>query len=686
MKKEDNWIKKNYSRILIDNHISECDEALLSKYSPENYVSMIQSARLSAAMVYACDHNGNCYYPTRAGHMHKNLNGRDVFGEVISNLKKTGITPIAYTTVVYHNHSAKNHPGWRMEDANGNQHDGRYWYSCISNESYVAFAEEQLREVLGYDVAGIFIDMTFWPFVCTCSNCRERYRRETGRNIPETVDWSNPEWVEFQRARERWMVEFSARLADLVRREFPGKTVTVQNSPILHGWTLAQTRGISAASDYTSGDFYGGKFQHRFGAKVMSAHSNEIPFEFMTSRCIYLFDHTTTKSEDELTVSALTTLAHGGAYLMIDAINPDGSLEPRIYKLFGELTRTLAPYERLIQRENPVLAADVGIYFSMSSFVNPGVNGKSLRTVSDRCTHMDGLSKIPTITEMIGTSRFLNRLHIPHTVVPEDLQDISGFKTIFINNAAYLSPAECERLRTFVRNGGTLIATGATSLYDLAGKTTGDFALSDLFGASYTGKMSDKVNYLHDNVTGEKHVATAPCPLVEATTAKSIAKIATPWFQSFDPERYVSIHSNPWGEVTEFDAVTIHSFGKGSCIYIAQELLSYEFHDHQSYLRALLRKHIATAYRVETNAPACVEITVLKSTQSDRWIIALINYQDELPNIPLHDLKISITLPGIEIKEVRLCTGAPVKTQIDGNKVSISLPVLGNAEFFEVLI
>ena len=47
----------------------------------------------------------------------------------------------------------------------------------------------------------------------------------------------------------------------------------------------------------------------------------------MTSRGVSLRDHTSAKSDEELLLSTITTLANGGAYLLIDAINPDGTLE-----------------------------------------------------------------------------------------------------------------------------------------------------------------------------------------------------------------------------------------------------------------------------------------------------------------------------------------------------------------------
>lgn len=83
---------------------------------------------------------------------------------------------------------------------------------------------------------------------------------------------------------------------------------------------MGQTKANAEASDYSSGDFYGGKRQHRFSAKVFDAFTSHRPFEFMTSRCVNLYDHISTKSVDELFLSSLTSVANGGAYFFIDAI------------------------------------------------------------------------------------------------------------------------------------------------------------------------------------------------------------------------------------------------------------------------------------------------------------------------------------------------------------------------------
>ena len=198
-----NWYKHCYARLLIDNHIAEDDPSFMTKFDPVQYVAMVKKAGVDASMVYATCHNGNCYFPTKVGHMHANLKGRDIFGETVNLLRREGIVPIAYYTSVYHNYSAKTHPTWRITHVNGGQHGGRYWWSCPNNDDYRAFVLAEVGEVIAYDVDGIFNDMTFWPGICVCPSCRTKYLAETGQEIPGRIDWRNEESGSYGRSGQR---------------------------------------------------------------------------------------------------------------------------------------------------------------------------------------------------------------------------------------------------------------------------------------------------------------------------------------------------------------------------------------------------------------------------------------------------------------------------------------------------
>jgi len=668
-----------YSRMLIDNHITEENPPYMSKFDPAEYVAMVKTAGVDAAMVYACCHNGNCYYPTKVGHMHKNLNGRDIFGETVNLLRKEGIVPIAYYTLIFHNHAANTHPAWRQIDCRGNYRSGRFCHCCPNNLEYRQFAREQLAEIVGYDIAGIFLDMTFWPKVCFCESCQARYTREFQKEMPRVLDWSNPEWVAFQRARERWLSEFAREMTSSVKELRPDISVVHQFDAVMRGADLGQNGEFYKASDYSSGDFYGGRDQQRLATKVFGAFSRNIPYEYMTSRCVDLRDHTSTKSFAEMMCSAATTYANGGATFFIDAINPDGTLNPRGFEQLGEVNRQLHPFNQKISDLKPVLVADVGLYYSVSAHIKQENNGLGLEKI------FNSESNIVPQQELLRTSIILNHAHIPYRMITEDMDDYSGVKTIIMNNVVFMSEAEVDRISHFVSGGGTLIATGMTSYYNKEGQTSGDFALKDVFGVSYRGKNAKKISYLVPRV-GEMVACHSPGALVKATTAEVMGNVAEPEFEIFDADHYASIHSNPPGPTSEFAGLTINPFGAGKCIYLYSSLLALRQHAQQTFGQALFKEQIDTDLSVHTNAPGCVEVTLLKSTQKEAYLVCLVNYQAELPNVPIFDLTATVRLPGlIAIKSCRRASdGKEVDCHIEGQKVTIQLSRLDIVEMIEL--
>jgi len=694
------WYERSYSRILIDNHITDDDPEYMSRFDPAGYVSMVEKAGVDAAMVYACCHNGNCYYPTRVGHMHAGLGGRDIFGEVVSLLASEGITPLAYYTTIFHNQSAKDNPSWRMVSPVGQSRGGRYWYTCPNSRDNVAFAKLQLGEIIAYPVAGIFVDMVFWPMVCVCENCRNKYRTETGLEIPETIDWSDPAWVRFQKARERWMAEFVEELRESVISARPDMTVTFQFSPVLHGWSLGQSPAIAAACDYASGDFYGGRDQQSLGTKVLAAFSKNAPYEFMTSRCTNLRDHTSNKSEDELFCHVAMTLANAGAYFFIDAINPDGTLEDDVYSRLGRVSAKARPFTERVAALRPAGVADVGLYFSMANHVDGRFNGVSLKDAAVGSSNMAPNSAIGCLRETQGAAVVLGKSHVPYKVITSDRPDFGGLTSLVINNAAYMSTDEVEAVRRFVADGGVLIATGSTSLYDLDGAAGGDFALADVFGVTHTGELSERVSYLcydgepdtppSEKTTsgGSRHYVAIDgrFPLVSATTAEVLARVCGPFTDPDDPDHYASIHSNPPGPITEFAGLTVNRFGKGKCIYLSAPLFASGNHAQRTFLARLVGQHVHSSVLTEVDAPGCVEVTVLKSSVEGSYLLCFVNYQAELPNVPVRGVSATVKLPGgvTPAGFTRLSDGKPAEVETVGGAFRISVPELETLEIVEI--
>ena len=672
----ESWFEKSYARVLVDNHVSDGDPVYMSKFDPQEYVNTIKLNGCDASMVPACCINGNCYYQSKVGHTHKNLKGRDIFGETMSLLKKSGIAPIAYYNVIWHKNASQDHPAWRFYDARGSYKSGRYWLCCPNNVEYLEFSKEQIREIVSYDIAGLFIDMTFWPGICYCPACRERFKKEYDLEMPTRIEWGNKTWVTLLRARERWLNEVAGFLTEAAKQHRPGISVVHQFSPVIIGWYLGLDSSFSLNSDYASGDFYGGTHQHRLGTKVMSAFSTNIPFEFMTSRCVNLYDHTSTKSEDGLFCSAATILANGGAYLFIDAINPDGTLEKHVHSRLGAVNLRIKPYIDKIKAVKPVLEGDVGLYFSMMSYYEPNLEGTDLSDLLGKTSisNMESVTDVRPLKELVGTSIILNQMHQPYRIIHDRCDDLSSFKSIIINSASVMSRAEADRLSDFVKKGGTLIVTGETSLHSPDGSSTSDFALADVMGVSFAGKKSTRINYLlgKDGYVMCDYAA----PLVKATTATVLANVCEPFTDPDDPDHYASIHSNPPGPVSDYVAMSVNKWGEGTCVFVYSTLMALQNYAQQQFTAKLFKSYLKTDFRIDTNAPECVEITVLRSTVNDSLLICFTSCQEQMPNIAINDLKATIHLPAslAILKRLGGAGGADVNISNDGRTVGISIP------------
>ena len=656
----------------------------MSKFDPSQYVALIKQGGFESAMVYATCHNGNSYYPTRVGHMDRNLKGRDIFDETVALLRENALVPQAYHTVIFQRRYALAHPDWRITLADGSQSHRRSWYNCPNNPAYLEFAKSQVEEIIEYDIDSIFIDMTFWPGVCVCHTCRQKFRQQHGGEIPQVIDWADTNWVAFHRARLQWLSDFAHALTNLVKSKKPGLLVTHQGSPMLLGWYYGQSSALLQACDYTSGDFYGDRSQHRIGAKALAAFSKSIPYEFMTSRCVNLYDHTSTKSEGELLASAATTLANGGAYFFIDAINPDGTLNAPTYERLGRVASTLQPFKEKVAQLKPVIHAEVALYYSMASHVNHTHNGLSLSHLVDPANNMDPTADIPCLKELVGTSAILNRTHIPYKIITDQTNDLTDLKTIILNDTQYLSPTETERLREFVRNGGTLIATGMSSFYDLDGNTSGDLALADVFGVSYTRKRTMRVHYIATD-DGEYVFCNDSAPIVEAVSANVAAHLAEPMFDPDDVDRFASYHSTPPGPIGPHPALAINTFGQGTAIYLASSVLATRHDAQQVFGQTLFQQHIPSLV-TETNAPPCVEITLLRATTSDALLLCFVNAQKETPSIPIHNLTVTVTIPPDIAVSVcrRVSNGSPMSHVFHEGVFSVELDKLETIEMIEI--
>ena len=640
------WYQRCYRRFLVDMHIPDWDTRFLSKLDASAYVNTLAKGKSTGIMLYCNSHVGLTLYPSKLGPVHRAIGDGDFVADVLVRARRKKLSVVAYYSAVYNNEAFLQHPDWRIipEQGQSPYEESRYG-TCCPNSPYRQFAVAQTEEFCGrYEFDGVFFDMLFWPYACYCTHCKSRFLEEEGQAIPAIIDWNSPVWMAFQRARERWMSELAALLTAAVRRTRPSMTVTHQLSPVLHGWRTAMPYSLTEHCDYASGDFYGPPIQQSVVCKIFEAISVRKPFEFMTSRCLNLWDHVTMKEASEMEMQAFLAPAHAAAFMFIDAIDPAGTLNPHVYERIGGIFPKLEPYEAFLGGD---LAADVAIYVSSESRFDFRENGTLIGASSKRADNMTSESGMPHMAAVFGAARSLQEAHIPYAVVTEkNLSRLSDYRVVVLPNVLVMSDAEVEAFRAYVAAGGAVYASGYSSLVSNSGMLRKDFGLADVFGVSASTMMDHSMLFFTPvekrftrRVLPQEHlIHRGGWIAVRNRTAKVLANLTKPWC----PENggtvlkpsFASIHSSPPGPAPFAPGITWHHFGRGLACYAAGPLESEPQRVNRPVFTSLIRRLHGGTISVEADAPAFVELTVFDKQSECRMNLSLVSLrqtEDPLP-------------------------------------------------------
>ncbi|MDD5728573.1 MAG: alpha-L-fucosidase [Victivallales bacterium] len=644
-----NWYNQSYRRILVDMHIADWNEKFFSKINPKEYAAMMKLSGIDTAIIYAGSCLGICNWPTKHGYMHKQLKGRDLFGELVAECRKKKLNVVGYFNI-WSRWAYDTHPEWRiiLPNGKGTVEDGWRYGLCCQNTGYFDYVMKMIGELgSAYRPDGLWVDMIGWfSKICVCEGCRNRFRKETGKEIPDEIDWTNKDWVVFQRKREEWLAEFAYAIVAAAKQANPEMTVTLQNTSMFPGWGGGAALSFSQAGDYLAGDFYGNSTQISFVCKLLNSLSKDHPIEFMTSRCEDLSCHTTGKNLDTMMMQAFAALANNACFVLIDAIDPEGTLDHRFYNNARKVFQQIKKYTRYLAPDAEILA-DTAIYYSFESMYDPGQNKK--RLVEFTACETGPQKRIMNIVKT------LSQHHIPFAFVSKkDLGKLSRYKTIILSNAMQMDNEECEVFRKYVKNGGSLYSSSGSSLYRKNGELTENFQLADVFGVSFIEEAGETLSYVTPVVKSplskfcsEKSPLQIDGKLLTIRAekgTKTLAAITLPFTDPADNDRFSSAISNPPGIPTSKPALVRNRLGKGISVYSAVELETPAFNLHRDVFAEIIKSIGGKIPLLQTDAPKQIEITIYDDEKSKRLIINLLNYQETLPPVSAHNINVKIHL------------------------------------------
>jgi hypothetical protein len=486
------WIKS--TRILICEAYNPPFYPALD-YRPEKAVNIARelnadSLRYPAASYFA-------YFPTKSGYpIHPELKG-DPFKETVERCKAAGLRVIAYVPF--------NHPfmdttskdpryaEWSKKFADGKpmttSHYGyaTYYEGCI-NSPLRDVIRSLVREVLTqYDVDVMYFDgpyqgMNHGRDFCHCKFCQAAYQKRFGKAVPDQDGISREDDVQYQ----NWLAnEVEIGLFREIR-EMIRKTRDV---PVLFNDTSLLSRREWRAHAVPVAD--GFMFE-----------AAETPEE-------KLFNMQLGQSTGKVTWTYVSTHTQ---------YNKEHMKDPAVR---GWFSYPVESQELLLDGATAIAAGAGLVYWSMSRFFyqpdSPLAyeSGRYVKEIFDFHQKHEGLLRTlksqPQVGIMVGsqTIDWFNGKHYVSKAYPnyfhgaykllkansyeaEPFLDwmtspelLAKYQLVYVPNCACLSDQQCAMLRDYVRRGGTLIATHQTSVADEHGRPRKDFALADVFGASF---------------------------------------------------------------------------------------------------------------------------------------------------------------------------------------------------------
>lgn len=419
------------------------------------------------------------------------LNGRDLFGECVTALRKRDIRVVGrFSPDIVQLRAAERHPDWFRRDkagaiaregAGGGVLPPTYGETCQFTAYYDKQIPAIMRELIArYDVDGLYTNG--WPNThirkCWCQACRS------------IVDADSPAYVPAyqKRAIELWNLYTGIAKKGRADRFYTGNLGGGLRGGELDLTAMTTTAEVFLADNQNRGPglpVWDDAQQGRIARDIMG----DRPVFNLTSawaRGNTSWWRNGTANAAETRTRMAQTLATGGAihYHWLGA--QQGFSEDRRWQAIG---RDYLAW----QAANDPHFHTVRSLHRIALITSPLTNRLYPKPAgSDASDSIQGMYAI------------LIEARIPFDLLTaENLTraKLKQYSTVLLPNVAILTDAQLGLISSFVADGGSLMTSFETGLYDIQGKMRADFALGGLFGMRRTGTRDDSHRPLPGNET-----------------------------------------------------------------------------------------------------------------------------------------------------------------------------------------
>lgn len=550
---------------------------------------------------------------------------RDLLSEIVEGCHKANIkviTRVDFRGVEKERYDQ--HPDWFAKDEKGNPIILNYttpeiyapcYNSYYRNEHAVEFIEKLFAD---YHVDGIWHNAVNFHNTCYCDRCKKDYLTKTGKPIPVKTSL-NSDWDEYYKWNEGVAERQLALMRNTVKKYGNDKAYAAE---VFDMYKIEQQKQ-TGISFYSVAEY----FDFLVIVAFMADNTAKIEYKdiyfptaivkFLKSlkpdkAPVILFGGNGTDHRYILASPIDTRLwlwesaAAGGGFwnCYFNGYYPANAPDARNAYITTDAYKYLRDNSDLIQHLQPV--TDIGILYSKPS-------GELLGDES-------------FAGSMRGIQRLLTENHFQYGFLSDrqlSAETLKNFKILILPDVAAMSDNHIRIIEDWVKNGGKLIASFQTSLFNENGIARGNFGLSGTLGVNYMNQVINteldcyqKIVTRNDLVKG-----TELTELLHnggrTLMTKSVngSEIITGYLPKINNQPPENAYPATWE--SKNPVMVRNKSGKGESIYFANEIekLNYSV-GHPDYDLLLNNSiiHLLGSQKVlNTNAPASVHICLNKS-------------------------------------------------------------------------
>jgi hypothetical protein len=695
----------------------------INNYDPAGVVSYMKKANANVLVVNAGGVIDFFKNPLEMAN-HNRFMGGDILPALCGEIHRAGkrlITRVDFRGVETRRYNL--HPDWFALDQDGNVKAGisgnaKLARPCYNSPYTGEYAEAFVDYLLStFPIDGIWENaLGFDNSPCYCKRCRDLYREETGKEIPrlpaggqagggDLSALDSPAFAEYRAWKAKRADLHIERLRRAVKKHGQDKAYCAEifdlynhgfsrNTGIDHGNAkksfdfIVSCVFLDSAHDPSQQRVYdiinNAATTIRFSRALDPAKQPVIVTGNNGTRWRYIADPLL---ETRLWMWQIASAGGGIWNCYFNGQHPAATHDRRGAYNEKDIFTYLADNSALIS--NTVPAADLGIYYSTPT-KNKFIKGDE--KADEFGVYIRGLERV------------LLEHHIQYSFLPDGElgpEKLRGLKVLALPNAACVPDAHLEMIRRFVSEGGGLVASKNTSLFDGEGNPRGDFGLADLLGVSFTGVTLDTANDSYQLIREKgnplfKGLGDTDLLMNGGTTALvtlsnqdyHAAATHVPTIPNQPPE-YAWIPEMK----TAYPTMVTGSYGKGRVVYFANGIEGLAFtNGHEDYTeiyKNALDYAAGGPWMLEASAPRSVHVNVIRDQgDENHLIVALVNTtgtsQRPIKEVVPVPAEIRVPLGGRAFKGAKVLWGEGVSVDLDSALGAVRVTVPALKEFASV--